>query len=289
MEKIYSLNNNIININDISNFNATHILECGQIFRYNKLNENCYIVFSKNEFAKITKINDTYQIESSNPNYFVNFFDLNTNYSQIIYKLSTHKVLIPMLNAASGIRILKQDPIEMIISFIISANNNIKRIQAIINRMCEKYGKLITFNGFSYHAFPTLNELQQISIEDFKNLGAGYRAKYLFNAIKQLQTFNLNEIYALNSENASKKLQTLSGVGPKVCDCILLFAFNKQDCFPVDTWIKKVYNSYFSETFEDNPAVIRKNLVHIFKNYSGYAQQYLFYYKRTLEKTENLN
>ena len=168
----------------------------------------------------------------------------------------------------------------MIISFIISANNNIKRIQLIIENICKRFGNRIN----DYYAFPTLKELEKASEEDFKGCGAGYRAKYLYKVVRELQNFNINEIYRLESENAIEKLLTLSGVGPKVADCILLFGFNKQDCFPVDTWIKKVYNEYFAKEKTENVKQIRKKLVSIFGNLSGYAQQYLFYYKRSLDK-----
>ena len=277
--KNYYLEKDKIIVTNLSEFNITHILECGQVFRFEKIN-NDYIVFSGEKQAKIKTFADRVEIYSNDNNYFVNYFDLDTSYTNIKNQLSKFKVLKPMLNTAYGIRILKQNPIEMIISFIISANNNIKRIQIIIDRICRKFG---TVKNNEYYTFPTLEELEKASIEDFKECGAGYRANYLYNVVRQLKNFDIDEIYTLSSEKAIEKLLTLYGVGPKVADCILLFCFNKQDCFPVDTWIKKVYNEYFAKDKTDNVKQIRKNLVNIFGSLSGYAQQYLFYYKRSLE------
>ena len=212
--------------------------------------------------------------------------------------MAQFEVLKPMLKFAYGIRILKQNEFEMMISFVISANNNIKRIQSIIEKMCEKFGTFDEKQNF--YAFPTREQLLNATVDDFKLFGAGYRAEYLFNIIRQLENFD----YDFVKNNQS----------PKVADCILLFGFNKPDVFPVDTWIIKFYNQYFAKDFKKLESVknidnsknknnlyinnanlkqnqkikskfdvkqIRKNLVSIFGNLSGYAQQYLFYYKRS--------
>lgn len=279
--KNYYLEENKIVVTNLNEFNITHILECGQVFRFVKTNEG-YIVFSGEKLAEIKVFKEKVEIYSKDINYFVNYFDLDTSYTDIKNKLAKFTVLKPMLESAYGIRILKQNPIEMIISFIISSNNNIKRIQLIIDRICRKFG---TMQGNeNYYAFPSLKQLEKASVEDFKQCGAGYRASYLYKVVRELKNFDIKEVYSLNSENAIEKLLSLSGVGPKVADCILLFGFNKQDCFPVDTWIKKVYNEYFALEKTENVKQIRKELVNIFSNLSGYAQQYLFYYKRSLEK-----
>ena len=276
--KNYNIEENKIIVTNLKEFNITHILECGQVFRYKKIN-NDYVVISTDKIAKISTFNDRLEIYTKDVDYFVNYFDLNTSYTKIKQKLSNFEILKPMLKKAYGIRILNQNSIEMIISFIISANNNIKRIQQIIEKICEKYGK----NMGDFYAFPTIKELKKASIEDFKNLGAGYRAKYLYNVVREIENLNLDYIKNNSSELVLNELLHLSGVGPKVADCILLFGFKKPDVFPVDTWIKKVYNEFFAKDKTDNIKIIRKNLVNIFGDLSGFAQQYLFYYKRSLE------
>lgn len=287
MQKIYKIEGNKIIIENLEEFNITHILECGQVFRFNKL-EDGYLVISGSNCAKITQKENSYEITCSDINYFINYFDLDTNYTQIKASLSKYSELKPMLEYGYGLRILKQDPSEMIISFIISANNNIKRIQKAVNGISEKFGKLCEFNGIKYYSFPTINELKIATEEDFKNLGTGYRAKYLASAVKELENLDYKKIGEMTSDDASKILLNIKGVGQKVCDCILLFGFNKQDCFPVDTWIRKVYFNHFNsieKEYQDkiSEKQIRKDLVDIFKNLSGYAQQYLFYYERNLK------
>ncbi|MGN1208384.1 MAG: DNA-3-methyladenine glycosylase family protein [Christensenellales bacterium] len=279
----YLVKNNKIIVTNCCEFNITHILECGQIFRYKNLGDH-YEVISKNKKAKIFSFADRVEIETNDPAYFVNFFDLNTSYSLIKEKLSKFDVLKPAIDFAYGIRILNQDKFEMIISFIISANNNIKRIQSIIEKLCAKFG---TFNEVeNFYAFPTQKQLLKASVADFKEIGAGYRAEYLFNATRQLENFDFDFISNNSSEIAVQKLLALSGVGPKVADCILLFGFHKSDVFPVDTWIKKVYNDHFATSKCENVKEIRKFLVEKFENLSGFAQQYLFYYKRSSDSKQ---
>ena len=299
MKNYYTEENKIV-VTNLSEFNITHILECGQIFRYKNLGDH-YDVFSLNKKASIYTFNDKAIILTKDVNYFVNFFDLNTSYADVKAKLGQFKVLSESLRFAYGIRILNQNPFEMMISFILSANNNIKRIQNIIEKICEKFGSKDCDENF--YAFPTREELLKATKEDFKQLGAGYRADYLYNIVRQLENFDYDFIKNNPSEKCLPVLLNLSGVGPKVADCILLFGFHKGDVFPVDTWVIKIYNEYFNEYFneenmiknikqsdvknqqykKENVKQIRKNLVGLFKDLSGYAQQYLFYYKRSIK------
>ena len=138
-----------------------------------------------------------------------------------------------------------------------------------------------------YFAFPTLTQLKTLTEQDLRQMGMGFRAKYIYNTVRLLENTDLLKLYDLPTQKLLEFLTGLSGVGPKVADCIALFGYHKMECFPVDTWIQKVYNCYFAGKQLTNRAVIRKNLVAQFGSLSGYAQQYLFYYKRELDK--NLN
>ena len=277
----YQLKTDKIIIQNKDEFNSKHILECGQIFRYEKVDENTYAVYSGNKKAVIIENQTGFEIQTTDVKYFENFFDLKTDYSLVKQQLSLQN---PTMKEAclfgGGIRILKQQPFEIIISFIISANNNIKRIQNLIKKLCEKCGTKTD----DYFAFPTLEQIEALSIEDLKTMGMGFRAKHIYETVRKLKAVDLQNYYEKSTNELLNFLQTLSGVGPKVADCIALFAYNKQDCFPVDTWVEKVYNCYFSAEQISNRNLIRKNLVEIFGNSSGYAQQYLFYYKRELDK-----
>ena len=269
-------------ITDKKDFNPEHILECGQFFRYYKINHNHYLAFSNNKKVEIFERDNIYVIKCKNEDkeYFENFFDLNTDYSSIKNVLSKkYKLLNDAINFGYGIRILKQDILETIISFIISANNNIKRIQKSIEYICEHTGDKIE----DYYAFPTLKQLKGKDEQFFINAGLGYRAKYMVKTIQELDKINLEESKKLKTLELKALLESLSGIGPKVADCILLFAYSRQDVFPVDTWIRKVYVEDFNGK-ENNRKKIAKALVDDFGNLSGYAQQYLFYFKRSGNK-----
>lgn len=277
MSKIYRVKNNKIYIDNIASFCIKHICECGQLFRFERKNEHFYTIFSKNNYANVVKNENGYEIECSNVEYFINYFDLDNDYESIKSRLK-NSIMKDAVEYGYGIRILKQDLFEMIISFIISANNNIKRIQKTINAICAKCGK----DMGGYYAFPTLESIGKCDEEFFKSVGAGYRAGYLVDTIKKLQTYNLERLKALDTESARKELMSFKGIGRKVADCILLFGLNRQDVFPVDTWIEKVYRDYYFAG-EKSREQISVYLTNLYKDLSGYAQQYLFYYKRELE------
>ena len=278
---MYKVKSDSIIIDNEKDFNPKHILECGQIFRYENLNEN-YIVFSGDKFAKIIKSTNGYIIKTNHPQYFAEYFDLNTDYAKIKNELKNYnnQFLNSAIDFGEGIRILKQDPFEMIISFIISANNNIPRIKNSIKKLCEAYGKKIDEDKY---AFPTLKELQNASEEFFKSIGLGYRAPYMVETIKILNNIDLQQLSTLDTISLRKELMKLKGVGRKVADCIMLFGFQKQDVFPIDTWTHKVYTDYFYAGEKSNEQ-IANYFVKYFKNLSGYAQQYFYYWK---QKTKN--
>ena len=176
-----------------------------------------------------------------------------------------------------GIRIVKQDLFETVISFIVSANNNIKRIQMILDRLRQKLGQ----NMGDYYAFPTREALLSVNEEFFANIGAGYRAKYLYETVRLINEKTLKEWDMLSTPDLRKKLIGLSGVGPKVADCILLFGYGRGDVFPVDTWMAQMYNKFYEQ--QENREAIRYNLTKQFGQLSGFAQQYLFFFMRTLQ------
>ena len=277
----YEIAKDKILIYDKTEFNPIHILECGQIFRCKKIDNDEFVVYSQNKFATIKTFADHYEIITGDTLYFENFFDLKFDYSALKTKLSNQNVTLKLATEfGSGIRILNQNPVEMIFSFIISSNNNIKRIQSLVEKLCQKCGT----NMGDFYAFPTIDQIATLSVDDLKQMGMGFRAKYIFETAQALKTTNMSNWPNLKTENLILELQKLSGVGPKVADCIVLFGYHKTDSFPVDTWVEKIYNCYFSNSKETNRQKIHKNLIDMFGQDSGYAQQYLFYYKRELDK-----
>ena len=268
-----------IKIQNNTDFNPTHIFECGQFFRYKKINNDYYIAFSLDKKVEVFKKDEDYyfKCDENNVDYFNNFFDLETDYYAIKNNLIRNfPFMKKAINFGYGIRILKQNILEMIISFIISANNRIPRIQKSIEYICEKAGT----NMGDYYAFPTLEQLSKLDEQFFLNAKIGFRAKYMVQTIKDLQNIDFKELEKLDTPTLREKLIQLKGVGPKVADCILLFGFSRKNVFPVDTWIAKVYEQDLGGE-QTNRVKIAKELVNKFSDLSGYAQQYLFYYKRS--------
>ena len=244
------------------------ILTCGQTFRYSPT-DGGFDVYS-GEYKCSVSGN---KIITDHPEYFVDYFDLDTDYGLFLDELSKFGELSDCLAVGKGIRILRQNLFEMIISFIVSASNNIPRIKNIIQRICAFCGD----NKGGYYAFPTLEQLAKVSVEQFRQLGAGYRDVYLYKTAQILaHTDFLDKLQAADTLDAGKLLLTLPGVGPKVADCILLFGLRKWDCFPVDTWIYKQCGSELLNT----PAKVRNHYLERYGSLAGLAQQYIFYKAR---------
>ncbi len=262
-------------------FNIKDIFECGQVFRYTRISDNEYNIISKDQFANIKQDDKQIYIDSSNNEYFVNYLDYYTDYKKIINSIRDLPFIAKAVDNCDGTRILRQDKFETIISYIVSSNNNIPRIKHILNKLSENFGE----NNGEYYAFPSLEALVNVDINDFRKLGLGYRDAYLKETVKKIsqKTIDIDKIEKLETFAARKELLKLSGVGSKVADCILLFGYYKLDVFPVDTWVKKIYFDIFKDD-ENNIKIIADRLVKLYGKNSGYAQQYLYYNKRIFEK-----
>ena len=257
-------------------FNIEDTLSCGQVFRYEREGDG-YRVYSGRECAVIKGD----EIYSTDDGYFEKYFDLRTDYAAINRRMKSYN--IDFLSAAAekgkGIRLLCQDKEEMFISFIISQNNNIPRIKKIIGGLSEKLGEKREFMGKEYYAFPSLKSLSSESEDFYKQAGLGYRAGYIAAAAKRLMQEGAESYSVLSSEDLKKKLVSYKGVGSKVADCISLFAYKKTDSFPVDTWVEKLYREDLKGELKSREE-INRYLTGLFKEDSGMAQQYMFYYKR---------
>ena len=279
-----------VEFNNLSDFELAHIFECGQCFRWRKINDNKYIGVIKNGVVEIEKttpnsvcINyETYENESQSFEEIIrDYLDLNTNYTEIKKVISKDDLnLQKAIEYGGGIRILNQDPWEMLISFIISAANNIPRISKTIENISKSYGKEIIFNGEKYYLFPTPEELSKATIEDLRALNLGFRDKYVYGAAQMVCAgeIDLNAIIKMDYLEAKRELKRVAGVGDKVADCILLFSMKKHEAFPVDTWIKKVMAELYNES-KDIKRIATFAEEKFGKN-AGIAQQYLFYYMR---------
>jgi len=275
----YKVYKNKIVMQNSSEFDIKHILECGQVFRY-KVVESGYEVYALEHKARVYCQKDTTTIFCDDTTFFQKYFDFDTDYAKIKSELRDTEILENALELGSGIRILRQDPLEIIISFIISANNNIPRIKKSLERLCERYG----VKKGEYYAFPTLQKLKKVPEAFFLEIGCGYRAPYLVKTIQMLSEKFIQSLYSMDIIEARKELIKLSGVGGKVADCILLFGYYRTNVFPCDTWIKKVYVQHFNGDCKLPAGKISEYFVSLYGNNAGFAQQYLYYYKRLKEK-----
>ena len=262
-------------------FDITATLECGQVFRFSPV-EGGYVLHALSHVAKIIDRGDSYEVSADDEEFFKAYFDLDRDYAAIQSELEDGGTLSEAIAFGRGIHILKQDPIEAIFSFIVSQNNHIPRIKGIIERMCDALGE----DMGDYHAFPSLKALAGAGEEFYASIGAGYRAAYLDRVAKAMLDINLDEWRALDTESLRRQLMAMHGIGRKVADCILLFGFDRFDVFPVDTWIKKV----FADAYPDMPAdKMSTLLVQKYGQYSGFVQQWLFYFKRTKKTMDKSN
>jgi N-glycosylase/DNA lyase len=278
-------------IKNCKSFELKDIFECGQCFRWNKQEDGSYTgVFRRNVLNVKSKNNQIIIsgiCQEDIEKVCMDYFDLNRNYEEIKSKLSkVDNYMQESIKYGAGIRILNQDLWEMIISFIISANNNIPRIKKIIEKMSKEYGTEIEFRNQTYYTFPTTEQLSRANIQDLRKLGLGFRDKYIYETTKIIKErkIDLVELQEKDTTSARKELLTLAGVGPKVADCILLFSILKRfDVFPIDVWVRRVMNDlYIHNEVEEKVSKkeIKKLAKEKFGDLEGIAQQYLFYWKR---------
>ena len=279
-------------IKNMNSFELKDIFDCGQCFRWNAQEDGSYTGIFKNNVINVKKENNEIIFEGicekDIKETIENYFDLNRNYEEIKANLSKiDENMKTSIEYGQGIRILNQDLWETIISFIISANNNIPRIKGIIERLSEKYGNEIEYNGKKYYTFPTPEQLKNVSVEEYRKLGLGFRDIRLYETTKMIleKEVDLEKMKQKpNTQEVRDELLKLSGVGPKVADCILLFSDLKRfEVFPIDVWVRRVMNDLYIKQ-EDETKVSKKQIEKIaqekFGNLAGLAQQYLFYWRR---------
>ena len=279
-------------LKDTSSFEPKHIFECGQCFRWDEQKDGSYTGIVKENVINVKKVDNEIVFTSFGADNLeklvTEYFDLNRNYEEIKEELSkVDEYLANSIQYGSGIRILNQDLWETIISFIISANNNIPRIKGIINRLSSEHGTKIEWNGKEYYTFPTVESLAKATVEDLRKTGLGFRDIRVYETTKKIleKEVDLNELHKEeNTEKVRDNLLTLSGVGPKVADCILLFSTLKRfDVFPIDVWVRRVMNDLYIKN-QDEAKVNKKEIEKLAKEkygaLEGIAQQYLFYWKR---------
>lgn len=247
-------------------FDLGQTLDCGQAFRWEEISGG-WQGFYKDSFLIITdedKEENLFRFHDVSEEEFLtvwaSYFDLDEDYGKLKKRFSSDGTLKEACAFAGGIRLLRQDSWEALCSFLISQNNNIPRIKGIIKRMCGLFG-----------GFPTAERLASSSLDELAPLRSGFRAKYLLDAARKVSSgeVDLEELRKIPVEEARECLKKITGVGPKVAECALLYGLHRLEAFPVDVWIKRVLAEYYPDGFPEE-----------FREVGGIAQQYLFHYIR---------
>jgi len=279
-------------IDNIKDFNTDHIFDCGQCFRWQRKDDGSYVGPAKGKIARISFSDGCLVIDNCSEEDFHNvwkdYLDLDRDYGILKKELAAND---SSMKAAAeygyGIRILRQDFWETVVSFIISQNNNIPRIKGCIEAICERFGESIgKYDGKEYFSIPQPEKLASLSSDDLAPCRLGYRAPYL---VKMAQQFiekggaDAVEKEIKNAEDPIQALQQFCGIGPKVAACISLFGLGRMDAFPIDVWMRRVMNRLYGIDENDIKSMKSYAAEHFGEN-GGIAQQYLFYYIRGLDK-----
>ena len=268
---------------DTKCFNLKYTLECGQCFRWKKV-EDYYIGVIKDRVVKLKQVENKLYVSSNREEDLEQeirkYLDLDKDYEVIENRIiDVDEYVKKALKNTSGLRHLNQDFFETIISYIISANNNIPRISKSVNEISKRYGTQVEFENEKYYLFPTPNQLKDVTIEQYRECGVGFRDKYIYDTVKKINSneVNLEDIQNMDTKELRSLLLTLMGIGPKVADCILLFSCGRQEVFPVDVWVERVMKKLY---FNDENVSKKKILEYADKNFgsdAGIIQQHLFY------------
>lgn len=274
-------------LKDQDSFDPKMIFECGQAFNWTKEEDESYTTCAFSKILNVKKEGKDIILSTNREdfeNLWMDYFDLQTNYEKIKSNLLIDETMDAAISYGHGIRILNQDPYETIISFIISANNRINQIKNSISLISKYYGTYIgTYRGKDYYNFPSVEVLAQADPQDLrKYCKVGFRDTRIVEASKEILKWDssFDDLMDLPREELKDLLMSLAGVGPKVSDCIILFAFKDKSAFPVDVWIKRVMENLYL----DGETISQKKVADFgrekFGPYAGVAQQYLFYYGR---------
>lgn len=270
---------------DYNIINLENTINSGQVFLWTKQKEFWYGINGQD----ILKINNLGKITSySNKKY--DFFRNIDNMEEIIKSISKDETTKIAVKKYLGLRLIRQDPFQCFISFIVSSNSNIQKIKSSLEKISIKFGKKIQFDNKEFYMFPEPKKIANATIQEIQNCGVGYRAKFIIDAAKMVESRQIDfvQLKKSNYQNAKETILTVPGIGNKVADCILLFSLDKLEAFPLDRWMIRILKKYYLEKFElETKSITEKQyntlhekIVKHFGPYAGYAQQFLFKMER---------
>ena len=260
-------------------------INSGQVFLWEKQGSDWYGIDGQD----VLKINKNGVIKSIR-NLKTDFFRKNDNMQEIIKSISKDKTVKKAVKEYEGLRLFRQDPFQCLISFIISSNSNIQKIKNSLEKIAKKFGKKVKIQNKEFFLFPEPEKIAKATIDEIKSCGVGYRAPFIKEAAKMviLKKIDFEYLKKCDYHEAKKNICLVPGIGNKVADCIMLFSLNKLESFPLDTWMIKILEKYYSKEFKIETKTItqkqyellHEKIVNYFGPYCGYAQQYLFKMER---------
>lgn len=261
----------------VEDLNLSYTLECGQIFRVNKL-DGWYFVNTMDKLIKIRQIGNVLEYYGVDRHFIEDFFFLDASYKKIVEEINKDEHMDRAIKRYYGMRLIRQDPWECLISFIFSTASNIPRIKSCLDKLSLYFGERIITHGFESYTFPRCGEINDI--EKLDKTRPGFRGKFVFEANRTIHNGYLDGLRRVDYQSAKGCLTKIRGVGEKVANCVLLFSLGFMEAFPVDIWIKKI----MQELYYNNEKVSNKEIVSFARRYygpyAGYAQQYLYMYAR---------
>ena len=265
--------------------NVENSINSGQVFLWRKNGDYWYGINGQD----ILKINNSGSIKSYQ-NIKTDFFRKRDNIEKIIKSISKDSITKKAVKQYAGLRILEQDPFQCLISFITSSNSNIQKIKSSLEKISKKFGVKVKFDNQEFFLFPKPEKLANASINEIKSCGVGYRARFIKEAANRtvLEKINFEYLKKTNYQNAKDEICLIPGVGNKVADCVLLFSLNKLESFPLDRWMIRILEKYYSDKFqletktitEKQYGIFHEKIVNHFGPYAGYSQQFLFKMER---------
>ncbi len=265
---------------EIPDFDIAKIADSGQCFRMNPLPSGGYSVIAFGRYLEVRDLGSGRHSFSCTEEEFdtiwADYFDLDSDYSEIASMIPPDdRFLKAALAYGHGMRLLRQDPWETMVSFILSQRKNIPAIKASVEALCTRYGEEAACNQITYRSFPTAERLTGIGCEDLRTCSLGYRDKYVAEAARQFEAgqIRFDELEKAGFDAAKSSLKGMYGIGDKVADCILLFGLGYKNAFPEDTWIKKILEKEYAGHFPKER----------YDGHLGMVQQYMFYYARSAE------
>lgn len=265
--------------------NVENSINSGQVFLWRKNGNYWYGINGQD----ILKISDSGSIRSYQ-NIKTDFFRKRDNIEKIIKSISKDSITKKAVKQYAGLRILEQDPFQCLISFITSSNSNIQKIKSSLEKMSKKFGIKVKFDNQEFFLFPKPEKLANASINEIKSCGVGYRARFIKEAANRtvLEKINFEYLKKSSYQDAKDEICLIPGVGNKVADCVLLFSLNKLESFPLDRWMIRILEKYYSDKFqlktktitEKQYGILHEKIVTYFGPYAGYSQQFLFKMER---------